>query len=203
MRHPSTGRRTTVYLRCGTMLASRLLTALLAPTGVLAAHALAYGAIHGWGHERQAMLTGHGPFAALAAVALPLALAALLVVAVTPPTAGRPRLRQQAVVQVTTFVAALFVERVLAVEPLVEVLHDPATWLAAAGQVATAAVVVALVRVADRRLRHCDAPPSVGRTVPIGHAWVPSGGQQVRPRWSRGVVGPRAPPAGVEMPVRS
>lgn len=185
------------------MLTSRLLTALLAPTGVVAAHALAYGAAHGWEHERQAMLSGHGPFAMLAAIALPLGLAGLLVLVATTPAAGRPRVRQQTVAQVSTFFVAVFVERVLGVQPVAEVLHDPAVWLAVAGQVATAALVVALVRAVDRTLGRCSAPAAAGSAVSTGRAWTPSAAPRNWRQWLVGSIGLRGPPAGGVLSVRS
>lgn len=185
------------------MSTTRLLSALLAPIGVVAAHTLAYGVAHGWEHERQAMLSGHGPFAILAAVALPLAVAALLVLVATTPTVGRPAVRQQAAVQVCTFVVAVFVERVLGVEPLVQVLHDPVVWLAVTGQVVTAALLVALARAVDRTLGRCVAPAPAVPAVQFRRQPIPSPAPRSCRRWLVGASGLRGPPAAAVVSVRS
>ena len=185
------------------MLLSRLLIALLAPAGVVAAHALAYGAAHGWEHERQAMLSGHGPFAMLAAVALPLALAGLVVVVATTPAAGRPRIGQQAIAQSTTFAVALFLERGLGLQPLADVLHDPAVWLAVAGQLATAAVVVVLIRAADRSLTRTTCPVLSCSVVGPDRSWMPSTDRRVPLPLPVTTCGTRDPPSTVRLPARS
>lgn len=185
------------------MSTSRLISALFAPTGVVAAHALAYGAAHGWEHERQVVVSGHGTFAVLAAVALPLGLAGLLLLVATSPTVDRPVVRQQASVQVATFTVALFVERVLGVEPLVEVLHDPAVWLAVTGQVVTAALVVALVRAVDFTLGRCVAQVTTPLVVHAVFRRFSSAPVRACERWLVGATGLRGPPVAAGLSTRT
>lgn len=185
------------------MLFSRLLTVLLAPAGVVAAHALVYGVAHGWEHERQAMLSGHGPFAMLSAVALPLALVGLVVVVATSSAVGRPRIRQQAAAQLVMFAVALFLERGLGVQPLAEVLHDPMVWLAVAGQLATATLVVVLIRTADRSLGRCIRRARLCSTVGADRMWTPSTGRRVPHALQVASLGMRGPPGALVLSDRS
>jgi hypothetical protein len=131
------------------MFMPRLLAALFAPAGVVAAHALAYTAAHGWEHERQTVLSGHGPFTLLAGLALPLCLVALVVVVASDGRWRLPRWREFCAVQAPLLVAVEVIERVTAFEPLVELLHDPAAWAALALQSAAAAVFVRAVRAVE------------------------------------------------------
>lgn len=156
------------------MFTSRLVTALLAPAGVVAAHALAYSAAHGWEHERQAMLTGHGPLAMLAAVSLPLLFVALVVVVVTGPAGRRPGLRQQAATHLAVFVVVEYAERVAEVASLTSLVHDPAVWIGAAGQVTTAMLVLLLVRATDRLVAVCSVAGASPTAFRAGTVWQPS-----------------------------
>lgn len=183
------------------MFISRLVAALLAPAGVVAAHALAYTAAHGWEHERQAMLTGHGVLPVLAAVALPLLFVALVAVVVTGPVGGRPRLRQQVTFHLTLFGVVEYAERVAEVGSLTRLVHDPAVWLGAAAQVATAALVLLLVRATDRLVAGgttVGRPPAAAAAIPV---WQPTMALRRGPGtffpWAPGRAPPPASPAPV------
>ena len=185
------------------MLVPRLLTALLAPAGVIAAHAFAYGAAHGWEHERQAMLTGHGPLAMLAAAALPLLFVALLTLMATTRESGRPGWQQLATTQVGLLIVAELAERTTGVASLAEFLHDPTVWLAVTAQLATAALLVWVTRCTDRLVERC-LPPSVGPSGPgVTSLWQPA--TTVRRATSRvlSAIQRRGPPAVASCPLRS
>lgn len=185
------------------MFTSRLVTALLAPAGVVAAHALAYSAAHGWEHERQAMLTGHGPLAMLAAVALPLLLVALVVVVVTGPVGRRPGLRQQAATHLVVFAAVEYTERVAGVTSLTSLVHDPSVWIGAAAQVATAMLALLLVRATDRLVVACSAvgwSPTVSLRDTV---WQPSTTLRTHPGNCLVSSPGRAPPPGAVRTIRS
>lgn len=183
------------------MLSSRIAVALLAPAGVVAGHALAYSAAHGWEHERQAMLSGHGPFPMFAAVALPLALVGLLLVAAPVRGPSRVRLAPLAAAQVGLVASVEFVERVIGVEPLAQVLHDPTVWVGIAAQLLTATVLLLLVRAVERvRPQH----PVLAICVPVsaGRLWEPTRADvPTDRRWLRSVRR-RGPPSGQPLVVR-
>lgn len=185
------------------MLVPRLLTALLAPAGVIAAHAFAYSAAHGWEHERQAMLTGHGPLAMLAAAALPLLFVALLTLMATTRESGRPGWRQLTTTQLGLLVVVELVERTMGVSSLAEFLHDPAVWLAVAGQLATAALLVWLTRCTDRLIEGC-LPPANPRFIdgPTS-AWQPARLGRRAASTVLSAIQRRGPPAVVACPIRS
>ena len=187
----------------GAMLILRLLTALLAPAGVIAAHALAYGVAHGWEHERQAMLTGHGPLAILASVALPLLFVALLVLAVTNPAAGRPRWRQLTSTQLVLYGAVELLERAVGVLPLAEILHDPAVWLAVAAQLGTAGLVLWVAGCTDRLVGRCLPPKLDISTLEIGDVWQPAGREPTVSTPVAHTIRRRGPPPTMAIPVRS
>lgn len=132
------------------MLLPRLLAALLAPAGVVAAHAVAYTVAHGWEHERQTLLSGHGPFAVLIAVALPLSLVALIVIVAGDRRVTGLRWRQFVAVQLPLLVGVEVIERATGFVPLVELLHDPAAWAAVTLQLVVASGTLAILRAGSR-----------------------------------------------------
>lgn len=185
------------------MFISRLVTALLAPAGVVAAHALAYSAAHGWEHERQAMLTGHGPLAVLAAVALPLLFVALVVVVVTGPAGARPGVRQQATTHLAVFAAVDYAERVAGVASLASLVHDPAVWIGVAAQVATAMLVLLLVRATDQLVAACSVVSEAPMAWHVGAVWQPSTTVRARPPSFLASSPRRAPPVLPAPAIRS
>ena len=121
---------------------------LLVPAGVLAAHLLGWLTVGGENHDGHHAVVGHGHLAALAALAVPLALAGLAVAARDGYHGRRTPVRLAAIAagQVACFVVLEAAEAAVAGTGATPALGQPALWAGLALQVAVAWALRALLR---------------------------------------------------------
>ena len=130
-------------------LRDRLGVAFLIPAGALAGHALAYGLAGAHSHGPAQVAPGHGYLAAAAAVAIPLAVAALVWHACEGVTRrSRPSLGPLLVVQPLLFVGQEGLEHLLAGHGMASLAQSPAVRVGVVAQAVVAGMTLLLVRAA-------------------------------------------------------
>ena len=142
----------------------RLAVAFLIPASALAAHAAAYGLAEPHGHDAP----GHGYLAAVAAVAVPLAVAALVWHACQGASRGRrPALGPLLVAQPLLFLGQEGLEHLLAGHGMAAVIQSPAVRVGVVAQAVVAGMTLLLVRAARATGRAVAA--ALLRTCPYRH----------------------------------
>ena len=165
-----------------TSLADRLAVAFLIPAGALAGHAAAYGLVGSHAHAHAHGEPGHAYLAAVAAVAVPLALAALVWHACQGASRGRgPTLGPLLVAQPLLFLGQEGLEHLLSGYGIASLARSPAVRVGLAAQIIVAAMTLLLVRAARATGRavlatllrtgaHWPPRPSVRRPPPATSA---------------------------------
>ena len=137
------------------------MTLLFVPASVLAGHALQFVMLHPVEETRHGAILTHAHPQVLGAIALALALVGLMWSVMRGANAPILRLRRLLLPQLAAFAAVEVLESVTAGGLAEQFLHDPRLWLAAACQLAGAAVVVGVQRGARR----------IGASFPRSSEW--------------------------------
>ena len=155
-------------------LGDRLGLAFLIPAGALAGHAVAYGlgGTHTHGHTQ--VVPGHDYLAAVAALAIPLAVATLVWHACQGATRGsRPSLGPLLVAQPLLFLGQEGLEHVLAGQGMASVVQSPAVRVGVAAQAVVAGMTLLLVRAARATGRAVAATLLRTRAYRCTRPWMP------------------------------
>lgn len=151
------------------------MTLLFVPASILAGHALQYVVMHPAEEARHGAMLTHAHPQVLGALALALALVGLFWSLVRGAESPVLRLRRLLLPQFIAFSAVEVLESVTAGGVAEQVLHDPRLWLAAACQLAGAAIVVTAQRGARRIGAALALTPARSQASPSGN----------RPGWAR------------------